>query len=487
MKNSPRIAIIGAGIGGLCAAVKLKEAGFQHFTILERASAVGGTWRDNTYPGCCCDVPVSLYQFSFAPSLEWSHIYPRAAEIQRYTEFVADQFGLRPHLRLNAGVREAVWNDAAKHWLLTIEDGSTIEAEFVVSALGQLNRPALPEIPGRSSFGGPSFHSARWDHDVDLTGLRVGVIGSAASAVQIIPEVAKVAAQVTVFQRTPNWVVPRMDRRISDEEKALLMTAPHVAALARDQIYQSADYLYWQAFSFTEQGRAAFTRQALDHLASQVDDAALRAKLTPDYPLGCKRVLISDDFYPALMRDNVKLVTEGIERITPQGVVTNDASQAEFDVLVYATGFETTSWHWSMDLVGRSGNHLREVWKDGPQAYLGITVADFPNVFILYGPNTNLGHNSITFMIERQVEYTVQALEHLRGQGLATMEVTAEAQARFNLLLQEGLAKTTWADPACNSWYKNATGHNTQNWHSHTRDYAEATSQVAWDDYRLGH
>jgi cation diffusion facilitator CzcD-associated flavoprotein CzcO len=485
MTRKPSVAVIGAGLGGLAAGIKLKEAGFEDVLILEKAAKVGGTWRDNSYPGCACDVPVALYQYSFAPSAKWSHLFPRYNQVQQYTEDLADNFGLRPHLRLDEETKSAVWDEGRSVWKLTTSAGKTYEANAIVPALGQLNRPILPEIEGRESFKGPAFHSARWDHSVDLKGKRVGIIGSAASAVQIIPEIAKEVGHLSVFQRTPNWVVPRLDRPITPEEIALAMTAPQLAAMSRELIYLNADHLFWQVFSWTEVGRAAYTRVALNHLAEQVPDAELRKKLTPDYPIGCKRILIADDFYPALMRDNVSLVTDKIARITPSGVETKDGKKHDFDVIVYATGFETTGWHWSVDVVGKGGRHLHDEWAETPQAYLGITVSKFPNMFVLYGPNTNLGHNSITFMLERQVEYTVKALSGLATRGGAAMDVTESAQARFNRELQADLAKTTWADPHCRSWYKNERGHITQNWSSHTRDYAKATEAVKWEDYAV--
>jgi len=485
MSRKPSVAVIGAGLGGLAAGIKLKEAGIDDVVILEKAAKVGGTWRDNSYPGCCCDVPVALYQYSFAPSLKWSHLFPRYNEIQQYTEDLADNFGLRPHLHLGEETTSAVWDDARAVWKLTTAAGKTYEANAIVPALGQLNRPLVPDIEGRASFAGPSFHSARWDHSVKLDGKRVGVVGSAASAVQIIPEVAKVAKHLTVFQRTPNWVIPRLDRPITEEEKALAMTAPHVAMMNRDLIYQAADHLFWQAFSWTKEGRDAYTRVALNHMAEQVPDAALRKKLTPDYPIGCKRILIADDYYPALMQPNVELVTDKIARITPKGIETKDGAKHDFDVIVYATGFETTGWHWSVDVVGKGGRRLNDEWAESPQAYLGITVAKFPNMFVLYGPNTNLGHNSITFMLERQVEYAVKAISAMHARKLAAVEVRQAAQETFNRDLQKALEKTTWADPHCRSWYKNEQGHITQNWSSHTRDFAAATEHVKWEDYAV--
>jgi cation diffusion facilitator CzcD-associated flavoprotein CzcO len=485
MSSKPSVAVFGAGLGGLCVGIRLKEAGFGDLRIFEKATKVGGTWRDNTYPGCCCDIQVALYQFSFAPSLNWSHLFPRHDEVQKYTEDLADNFGLRPHLQLGEEAKSATWDDHRKLWNITSSSGKTYQANAIVAALGQLNRPLLPEIDGRDSFAGPAFHSARWDHSVKLAGKRVAVIGSAASAVQIIPEIAKEVKHLTVFQRTPNWVVPRLDRPITDEEKALVMTAPHVAMMNRDLLYQNADYLTWQAFSWTKPGRDAFTRVALNHLLTQVPDEQLRKKLTPDYPIGCKRVLITDDFYPALLQSNVSLETDAIARITPQGVETKGGAKIDVDVIVYATGFETTGWHWSVDVVGKEGKHLRDVWSNSPEAYLGITTAQFPNLFILYGPNTNLGHNSITFMLERQADYVVKALSAMHARNIAAMEVKQAAQDNFQRDLQAALSKTTWADPHCHSWYKNSKGHITQNWSSHTRDYAAATDQVKWEDYEL--
>lgn len=483
-----RVAVIGAGLGGICAAIKLKEAGFGDLTVFEKAEKVGGTWRDNEYPGCCCDTPVALYQFSFAPSPIWSHFYPRAPEVQKYSEDLCDQFQLRPHLRLGEEPTRAEWNDAKGVWTITSSKGTT-EVEAIVPALGQLNRPTIPDIPGRDSFKGPAFHSARWDKSVDLTGKRVAVIGSAASAVQLVPEVAKIAAHLTVFQRTPNWVVPRLDRAVTDEDKALMMTdietAMRIGAMERQRIYETSDYFMWQVLQWTPEGRAAFTRTALNHLEEQIPDPELRKKLIPDFPIGCKRILICDDFYPALMRDNVTLETGKIKRITATGVETENGA-ADYDVIVYATGFETTGWQWSMDVIGKGGKRLQDVWHDAPEAYLGVTVADFPNMFVLYGPNTNLGHATITFMLECQAHYAVEALKALRNAKGRAIEVKKAAQDRFNAELQERLAGTTWADPHCHSWYKTADGRVTQNWGWSTREYAKRTNEVVLGDYVVG-
>jgi cation diffusion facilitator CzcD-associated flavoprotein CzcO len=481
----PSAIVIGAGLGGLCMGAHLKKAHLNDFVILEKAAKVGGTWRENTYPGCACDTPVAVYQFSFARTLNWSHLFPRAAEVQRYTEDLADLTGVRSHLRLGQGGSAAVWDEARSLWKVTTTTGEVREAKVLVMALGQLNRPQLPAVLGRETFAGPAFHSAQWNHDVPLEGKRVAVIGSAASAVQLIPEVAKLASHLTVFQRSANWILPRLDREVTPAERRLLATAPEVTDIEREHLYLQSDILFWQAFQYTEAGRAFYTETALNHMKMQVSVPELRRKLTPDYPIGCKRVLFADDYYPALTRKNVSLVTEGIDRITPAGIVTKDGVTHPADVIVYATGFETTEWHLSVDIIGRNGIKLRDAWKDGAEAYLGITVANFPNLFMIYGPNTNLGHNTITFMIERQAEYAVQCMKAMQTRELKAIEVTQAAQDRFNHDLQQRLAKTTWADPHCQSWYKTPAGRITQNWGGDTREYRTATQSVAWSDYSV--
>lgn len=482
------VIIIGAGLGGLCAAIKLQEAGHS-FTVVEKLDRVGGTWAQNTYPGVACDVPVALYQFSFAQSVNWSRAYPQGGEIQAYAEEITDRYQLRPNVKLGDEATSAVWDEGSKKWTVTTESGATYEGDALIGALGQLNRPNWPSIPGKDAFKGAITHSAEWDHSIETKGKRVGVIGCAASAVQIIPELAKEVEQLIVFQRSPNWVIPRRDVAMSLEEGMLLATNPELAiklgAMNRQIIYEQADEYFWQAFKWTPQGRAAYHRIAMNQLERQVPDPELREKLIPDYPVGCRRILITDDYFPALMQDNVTLETDGIETIDETGILTASGTHHDLDVIVYATGFETTGWRWSVDVEGRDGKHLNQVWEDYPEAYLGITVTDFPNLFVLYGPNTNLGHNAITFMLERQVEYSVKALAGLDEAGAKAMAPTRTAQDRFNEKVQADLEKTVWADPACNSWYKNAHGKITQNWSSHTRDYAAAVAEVKLEDYEL--
>ncbi len=370
MSTTPSVVVIGAGLGGLCVGAHLKKAGIEDFVILEQAERVGGTWRQNSLSRMRLRHTGGAVPVFFRQDVELEPSFSPRPQVQRYTEDVVDLCGLRTHLRLGQGVASARWDDARAVWRITATSGEVREARALVTALGQLNRPKLPEIAGRSSFAGASFHSANWDHSVDLAGRRVGVIGSAASAVQLIPEVAAIAQHLTVFQRSPNWLLPRMDREVSDAEKRLLTASPEVSLSERDHLYLTFDTLFWQVFQFTEAGREFYTEQARNLLQLQVPDPELRRKLTPDYPIGCKRVLFADDYYPALMRPNVALVAEGIERIVPEGVVTADGVTHKLDALVYATGFETTGWRWSVDVVGRGGVRLSEVWKEAPEAYL---------------------------------------------------------------------------------------------------------------------
>lgn len=480
--------VIGSGLGGLTAAIKLQEAGHS-FDLIDRNPKVGGTWYENSYPGCACDVPVALYQLSFAQSINWTRTFPQGPEIQAYAEEIAERYQLTPHMHLGDEAVSADWDESDKTWTVRTESGKTFTGDILVGALGQLNRPNWPVIAGLDEFEGAKMHSARWDHSVSWEGKRVAVIGSAASAVQIIPEIAKTASHLTVYQRTPNWVTPRRDVPVSPQEQALMFTQPEAAmdigARGRQLIYDNADHFFWQVFEWTEAGRAAYTTIATNHLHEQVKDPELRKKLTPDYPIGCRRILISDDYFPALQRDNVELVSKAPTKIDAKGVSTPDGDYREFDILIFATGFETTEWKWSVDVRGVDGQHLNDVWADHPSAYAGITVNGFPNLFVLYGPNTNLGHNSITFMLERQVEYMMKAIEALDAQSARAMMPTKAAQDAWNTRIQADLQKTVWADPACNSWYKTNDGLITQNWSSHTRDYAKEVGAVKVEDYEL--
>lgn len=480
MVDRPSVAIIGAGFSGIGMAVRLKQAGFSGVTVFDKAPKVGGTWYWNTYPGCACDVPVHLYSYSFAPRGAWSHVYPAAGEIQAYIEQVVDDFGVRPWLRLNTEVTAARWDPDARLWRLTLADGASHEAQILIAGLGQLDIPKYPDIPGRDRFAGAAFHSARWDWDVPLDGRRVAVIGAAASAVQLIPEIAPKVGRLDVYQRTPNYIVPRNDRAFADWEKRFYASNPWALQMSRQSIYWRSDTLFWGVFKGSPWRAKLFEDAAKEHLEEQVKDPILRAKLTPDYKIGCKRILIADTYYPALQRDNVELITDPIVRLEPEGVVTADQRLRPVDVIVYATGFEASHFRWSVAIEGPKGR-LQDAWKKGPEAYLGVATEGFPNFFMLYGPNTNLGHTSILFMVERQIDYILDLMAAMAARNAAVAEVRPEAQARYNAVLQADLKASPWASD-CGSWYKTETGKITNNWPHSTQDYARAMKRV-----ELGH
>ncbi len=467
--TGPSIAILGAGAAGLCLAMRLKQRGFHRFTIYEKSDRIGGTWRDNTYPGAGCDVPSHLYSFSFEPKFDWSRVYAMQPEILRYLEYCVRKYKLLPHLRCGVEITRAQWDEAAARWCLIARTGEQFVASIVVSGTGQLNRPHMPDIPGIEEFAGTLFHSARWDHGHNLANREVAVVGNGASAIQLVPAVAKVARRVRIFQRSPNWILPRRDRSYTVWEQWAMRHVPVYARLVRLLIYGRHECCFLAMLQGNWFARL-LQRQAKRYLNSQVTDRALRRMLTPDYPIGCKRILISDDYYQTLVRPNVEVITEPIERIVARGLLTRDGREHRADTLIFATGFEATSFLAPMQIQGRGGRSLADAWRDGAEAYLGITVAGFPNLFLLYGPNTNLGHNSILFMIECQVNYILQGLAQLQRQKLAWMEVRPEVQARFNSELQDALAKTAWQG-SCTSWYKTAGGKVTGNWSSFATAY----------------
>jgi cation diffusion facilitator CzcD-associated flavoprotein CzcO len=474
--------IIGAGMSGLLAGIRLKRAGEDDFVIVEKSNSVGGTWFDNSYPGASCDVPSHLYSYSFAPNPHWTRAFARQPEILAYFRRVAADYGLEPHLHLSTEVKDAVWDDSAARWTVTAADGRAWSARMLIIGTGQLNKPWKPGIPGADSFGGAQFHSARWDHAVDLAGKRVASIGNGASAVQYIPEVAKEAERVTIFQRSANWVIPRPDEEISPEARARNAKLPWLPKLARFLIWATGESR-WGAFE-KPRGWASrrLTKMALKQLNDQVPDAKLRAVLTPDYPIGCKRVLITDDYYPAVCRDNVEIVTDRIARIDASGIVTEHGRHIALDVIVWGTGFETAGFVAPIEVQGRGGRRLADDWRLGAEAHKGVTVTGYPNMFLLYGPNTNLGHNSIIYMAERQMDYAMQLIERLRV-GAATLDVKPQAQAEWNRALQAKLSKSVWAE-GCASWYKH-DGKITNNWSGSTWAYRRETKRADVENYLL--
>ncbi|MFI7224512.1 flavin-containing monooxygenase [Nonomuraea angiospora] len=473
---SPSVAIVGAGFGGLCMAIRLERAGIRSYAVFERADDLGGTWRDNSYPGAGCDIPSHLYSYSFEKYASWTRRYPEQPEILEYLERCADKYDVRRKIRFGAEVQRAEFDGT--RWQVTSGD-HTEPFDVVVTGTGQLNRPRLPDIPGMPDFEGVSFHSARWNHDHDLTGRRVAVIGNGSSAAQFIPRIAERVERLYVFQRTPNWVIPKPDAAFGPLARLGFRVVPGLQRAYREWIYRYAEAALYPALA---QGWSAdlLRRRALRHLHDQVPDPALRAKLTPDYPPGCKRVVIDSAFYPALTRPNVDVVTDGIVRITPTGVETTEGSH-EVDTIVYATGFRSTEFLAPMEITGSDGRTLEEQWKGGPEAYLGISVPNFPNLFLLYGPNTNLGHNSIVFMIECQVEHIMSCLPYLSANG--PIEVRPEVMAAWRGQLDAAMARMVWGG-GCRSWYKTAEGRVTNNWPGPTTLYRRLTARPPAPAYR---
>jgi cation diffusion facilitator CzcD-associated flavoprotein CzcO len=458
---SPRILIIGAGMSGVGAAIRLKQAGFNDLLILERAADLGGVWRDNAYPGCACDVESHLYEFSFAPNPDWTHRYSPQAEIWSYLRRCADQFDVTPHIRYGQSVEQVTWDDAAARWRVTTLD-EVYSANVVVVATGALSEPRLPDLPGRDHFQGPVFHSARWDSTISLKNKRVAVLGTGASAVQFVPAIQPTVSRLTIFQRTPAWVIPRDDRAYSNGTRTFFRRFPMAQRALRATLNARHEML---GVGFRHpQIMRLLSSIAERHLRQCVPDQALRARLTPTFVPGCKRILISDDYLPALTRDNVELVSGAASAMTPTGVLGADGVERPADVVIFGTGFQVTDFPFADAISGREGRTLRAAWGKSPQAHLGTTVAGFPNLFLLAGPGTGLGHSSVLLMFEAQIAHLVAAVGHMDRHGIAALEPTPEAQRRFVAELDRRMAGTVWMTGGCKSWYLDETGRNSALW-----------------------
>ena len=475
------VAVLGAGMSGLCMGVTLQRAGITDFVLLEQSAGLGGTWWDNRYPGAHVDVPAPLYAFSFAPNPNWRRRFAAAPEIQAYMEQVAREHALLPHLRLRTRLVRAVFDALSGRWALELGDGSRLSARFLVCSTGPLSQARWPDIPGLADFAGARLHSARWDASVPLAGRRIGVIGTGSTASQLVPPLAAQAARLHVFQRTANWVLPRIDRPYLGIDRALARLPP-VARLTRAFWYH---VLEWGRRGFEEGtlARRGMLSTASRHLSRQVKDPVLRDKLRPPYPLGCKRIIYSNDFYPALTQPNAELVTDPISRITPSGIVTADGVERALDVLVCATGFDTTHLLSSVEVQGLDGLTLGQAWRDGPQAYHGLTVAGFPNLFLMLGPNTGTGHTSTLLYIEPQARYAVACMQALRSRGLRHLALKAGVMQAHNQALQARLAGSVWTH--CRSWYRTDSGRITALWPGFTQEYVQAIARPDLADYEL--
>jgi len=484
------VAILGAGFGGIGMAIKLTERGRDDFLILEKAADLGGTWRDNTYPGCGCDVPAHLYSYSFAQNPDWTRTYARQPEILAYLRRVAAERGIDRKIAFDSRVTELAWDEAASRWRLVTAAGRQFTARVVVSAVGGLHVPKLPSLPGLDTFAGPTFHSARWRHDIELTGKRVAVIGTGASAIQLIPEIAPQVAQLTVYQRSPPWVLPRRDAAVSAAARWAFAHVPGLLRLVRAWHYWRAETLALglvykpKLMGMGQKASAAYKER-------EITDPDLRLKLNPFYTLGCKRMLISDDFYATMTRPNVELVSDAIREVRPGGIVGGDGQERPCDAIVFATGFDAFNATAEMAIRGRGGRSLAADWADGPEGYLGVAVSGYPNLFTIIGPNSGLGHNSIVFMIESQVGYIMQCLDWLERGRLPSVEVRAEVQRAWNDDLERRFRRTVWQDKPggspwqlpCTSWYVNARGRNTTLWPGLSAAYWLATRRARLADY----
>ncbi|MBF6081645.1 NAD(P)/FAD-dependent oxidoreductase [Nocardia cyriacigeorgica] len=477
-----RTIIIGSGFAGLGLAIRLSQQGRQDFLVLERGNDVGGTWRDNTYPGAACDVPSHLYSYSFALNPNWSRSFSRQGEIQAYIQGVAKKYNVLDKHIFDCDVTGARWNNETARWEITSSQGN-FTADTVVSAVGALCEPNLPDIKGINSFEGEIFHSARWNHDADLTGKRVAVIGTGASAIQIVPAIAPKVGHLDVYQRTAPWLLPRLDRPYLKAEQLAFKYIPGVQRLSRAAIYAAREtqVVGLAKFPALMQG---FELLAKAKLRYEIRDPELRAKVTPNFRIGCKRMLISNDYYPALDRDNVDVVTDGIAEIRPNSIVTKDGTEREIDALIVATGFHVTDSPTYETIFGRDGRSLTEVFDEiGQQGYKGSSIANFPNMFFLLGPNVGLGHTSMVYMIESQINYIADALATFDKQDLRTVEVRREVQDRYNAELQRKLAKSVWMTGGCSSWYLDKHGNNTTLWPDFTFEFRRLTKQFDVEAY----
>jgi cation diffusion facilitator CzcD-associated flavoprotein CzcO len=478
------VAIVGAGFSGLGMAIRLRQAGIDDFVVLERAGEVGGTWHYNSYPGCQCDIPSHLYSFSFALNPDWSRTYSTQPEIWRYLRRTADEHGVVPHLRLGHELLQASWDEQERVWRLDTSQGE-FRARFLVMAPGGLSEPRLPDIPGLERFEGAAFHSAQWDHSHGLAGRRVAVIGTGASAIQIVPKIQSEVERLYVFQRTPPWVVPHTDRPVSRFEKRLYRALPFTQRLMRSAIYWLREALV-PGFTRNRKLVRPLQRIARRHLERQVADPELRRKLSPSYTIGCKRILLSSDYYPSLNEPNVEVVTDGVSEIRANSIVDAAGAEHDVDTIVFGTGFHVTDMPFAALVRGREGSLLADVWDGSPQAYLGTTVAGFPNMFTMIGPNTGLGHNSIVFMAEAQITYVMDCLRTVARENLETVEVRAEVQDSYNRELQAELRDTVWTAGGCSSWYIDAKGRCTTIWPDFTWRFRRRTRRFDADNYLLG-
>ena len=483
MSRETEILIVGTGFAGLGTAIRLTQQGRRDFIVIERAGDVGGTWRDNTYPGLVCDVPSHLYSFSFAPNSDWTRTYPAQPEILRYIRGCADRYEIRPHIRFRTEMISARWDAAVARWRVETTNG-TFTARFLVLGAGSLSAPRMPDVPGLDTFAGTIFHSAQWRHDHDMHGERVAVFGTGASAIQFIPRIQSRVSRLVVFMRTPPWVLPHPSRRLTGPERWLARHVPAVLAARRLGVYLTREMMV-PGLIVDPRFNGGLESLARRHLQLQVRDKVLRATLTPHYRIGCKRIVISNEFYPSLTRDNVDVVTATATEIRAHSVVTATATEYPVDTIIAGTGFHVWDPPYATQVAGRDGRTIAQTWDGSPQAYRATTIAGYPNLFVLAGPNSGIGHTSLVYMIEAQIAHTLDAITLCRREGLASIEVTAAAQAAFNADVQQRMARTVWETGGCASWYYDARGRNTTLWPGFTLQFSARARRFDPSAYRM--
>ncbi len=480
-----KVVIVGTGFSGLGQAIQLEKAGIRDYVVLEKATEVGGTWRDNSYPGCACDVQSHMYSFSYEQNPDWSRSFSPQPEIFDYLKGVADKYRLREKIRFGVELTGAHWDERERRWTATTKDGREFVAQFLVSGVGGLHIPQIPELPGIANFQGQTWHSARWNHEYDLRGKKVAVVGTGASAVQFVPKIAPDVAELTLFQRTPPWIMPKPDHAMPSWAQTLFKRVP-----GTQRLYRNALYWLLEARAIGFNGHPAIMKAgeliAKRNIAKGIKDRALRKKVTPDYTMGCKRVLISNDYYPALARPNVDVVTDGIQEVKAHSIVDSAGVEHEVDAIVYGTGFKVTDALEYLDITGVDGRNLAKEWaSEGMRTHKGITVSGYPNLFFLLGPNTALGHNSVVFMIESQSRYVVDAIKLADSRGAAALDVRPGVQDEFQREIQDKLVKGVWTQGGCKSWYLDAQGVNRTIWPGFTWRYWLETRKVDPADYEL--
>ncbi len=477
--------IIGAGFSGLAMAYRLQEAGQRDFIIYEQADELGGTWAANTYPGCACDVPAHVYSFSFEQKPDWSKLFANQPELLAYIKDVAAKHGLEKYIQYNKTVSSLTYDEASQIWSAQTDKGEVLKARYVIAAAGPLATPVMPEIEGIEDFIGDLFHSAHWRHDVELTGKKVAVLGTGASAVQFVPEIVDQVGELKVFQRTAPWVLPRMEREFTNGELNTFRNRPALSRLVRRWLYWRSEMRAIGFFRHPNLLRI-FEWMGRRHLKAQINNEELREKLTPNFRFGCKRLLMSNQWYPALSRDKSEVVTAPIKRIVTEGIELEDGRLIKADVIIMGTGFQATEPMPGINVTGREGRDLHSEWREkGAEAYFGSSVAGYPNLFMLLGPNTGLGHNSVVYMAEAQIEGIIRLLETAKKQGTPTVEVTEDAQSDFNADVQERLSKSVWQTGGCDSWYKTADGKNTTIWPGYTFDFRKRATDLPVSAFHL--